>query len=133
MRVRILQCLCGPARHAILAMAVPVGPDEMSDAVALEALKTAIAALLAGLGAELALPTGGRIDPWCGLCGAPVGGWRYELQWSREYPDWPTAELDLRACEADQRGTAALLDLLDVSYNARLQRETARAVDELEQ
>ncbi len=55
----------------------------------------------------------------------------YEVALSVEFPDWDTALRVLRACEADQRATARLLDLLDETYNAKLRRATERAVDEV--
>jgi hypothetical protein len=127
MRFRIVQCLCGPARHAILAMAVnPASP--ILDAVALELLKAAVDAVLAGRGAELGLPA--QVDPWCGLCGAAACDWTYDIGWSRVFPDWDVAQQALRQCEADQRASAALLDLLDATFNARLRGEVARHVDD---
>jgi hypothetical protein len=128
MRFRIAQCLCGPARHAILALAVNTPPAEMPDTEALALVKDAVAAALAGRGAEIGLPP--RLDPWCGLCGAADRAWTYDVGWSREFLHWDAALCELRACEADQQLAAALFDLLDVSFNARLRADVARQVDE---
>lgn len=125
MRFRIVQCLC-PERHAILAIAI--SPDaKFTDAEALEALKLAVDAALAGNAEELGL---GRINPWCGLCGAAATTWRYELGHSGVYEDWEDALTTLKALERSNRATAALLELLDASYDAQLRRAVADQVNE---
>ena len=64
-RVRIVQCLCGPARHAILAMAL--GPDTedatdvFSDPAAVGGLRLIVEALVTGHGADLQLGVGAAI------------------------------------------------------------------------
>src|SRR4051812_19874945 len=121
MRIRLVQCLCGPARHAILALAVKPPPAEMPDARALDLLRTAVEALQEGRGTELGLPFR-AIDPWCGLCGAAASGWTHEIGWSRSFADWEAAEAALRQCEAEQQASRGLLDLLDATYTARLRR-----------
>ncbi|MEP7304192.1 MAG: hypothetical protein ABJA98_01615 [Acidobacteriota bacterium] len=129
MRFPIVQCLCGPQRHAILAMAVSTNlAEQTTDHEALAWLKAAIGLLLEGRGGEIEMPP--RIDPWCGLCGAPARDWTYEIGWSREFEDWGAAQRALRESETDQRASAALLELLDVTYNARMRGEVARHVDD---
>ena len=63
--IRIVQCLCGPKRHAIMARLYEKGVDE-GDQAAL--LKTAIELLTAER----------LIDPWCAMCHATSDGWIYE-------------------------------------------------------
>jgi hypothetical protein len=119
MRVRIVQCLC-PARHALLAI---VGMDpEQTDAELLQLVRTAVEMVLAGEGLALGLPQ--RTNPWCGICGAGVASWVYELGWSREFRDEAEALRVLKASEANQHMTAALLNLLDLTYDARLRHGT---------
>jgi hypothetical protein len=114
MRVRIVQCLCGPARHAILAMAVM---DSRPDHEVVELIHAAVKEALAGRGAAVGLPP--TLNPWCGLCGAPTKTWLYQAAWSKEFADEEAALKELHASEDDQRTTAALLDLLDLSYDAK--------------
>jgi hypothetical protein len=115
MRIRIVQCLCGPARHAILAMAV-MDPEHTDDEVGM-LVHTAVKEALAGRGADIGLPA--KINPWCGICGAPTRTWMYQLAWSRPFKDEADALAELKATEADNRATAALLDLVDLSYDAK--------------
>jgi hypothetical protein len=131
MRFPVVQCLCGPKRHAILAAAVnTTGEPLANDGVdTIAALKAAVSLMLEARGAEVSDTMPASIDPWCGLCGAPASAWTYEIAWTREFPDFDAALRVLKASEADQRHTAALLDLLDVSYNARMRGEVARQVD----
>ena len=65
-RVWIAQCLCGPNRHAICALAGEA--DEAAAPALLTRLREAVAALLRT-----------TTNPWCGICGAEEAGWRYEL------------------------------------------------------
>lgn len=67
-RVWIAQCLCGPNRHAIAAVA---GEAEGAGA-AWEALVPQLREAVADL-----LRSG--INPWCAICGAEESGWRYEV------------------------------------------------------
>jgi len=116
MRIRIVQCLCGPvARHAIFAMAV-MDPDS-SDVEVLALVHTAVKEALAGRGAPLGLPA--TMNPWCGICGAPTSSWLYGVALSREFADEAAALAALKATEADNRKTAAILDLLDKTYDAK--------------
>jgi hypothetical protein len=113
-RIRIVQCLCGPARHAIMAMAVM--DPEQTDAQVLELVHVAVKEALAGRGAPLGLP---NMHPWCGICGAPTRTWMYGVALSREFKDEAEALAALKANEADQRKTAAILDLLDQTYDSK--------------
>lgn len=130
MRIRIAQCLCGPARHAILATAV--GPSvTLTDAALLDGLRGVVQLVMDGNGGDVGIPF--RMDPWCGLCGTAAHDWQYEIGWSREFPDWDAAQLALKQSESDQRTTAAVLELLDATYNARLRREMQATVDKRDQ
>ena len=62
--VRLVQCLCGPNRHAILALAYQEG--QVEDAVGI--LHRQMEELIASRG----------INPWCGICHARQEGWQYE-------------------------------------------------------
>jgi hypothetical protein len=97
MRLHVAQCLCGPARHAILALAKDA--SESADALR-ELLKVAVDEFLAVRG----------IDSRCGICGAPASQWIYEVGLSREYPDWDTAKRALKDLEAENRATRAVVD-----------------------
>jgi len=114
MRVRIVQCLCGPKRHCILAMAV-MDPEHTDEEV-IAMVHTAVKEALAGRGEPLGVP---NMNPWCGICGAPTKTWMYQAAWSRPFKDEAAALAELKANEADQRATAALLDLVDLSYDAK--------------
>lgn len=62
--VRLVQCLCGANRHAILAIAYEEGKVE--DGV--DELRKKIAELLASR----------AINPWCGICHSRQEHWQYE-------------------------------------------------------
>lgn len=68
MRVWIAQCLC-PKRHAILATAGEAEDLCAAETAVCQPLRESVATML----------TAGGINPWCGLCKAPVETWRYEL------------------------------------------------------
>lgn len=105
MKIRIGQCLCGPRRHAILGMAVQ--DETVTDAAALQYLRTSVAMAIAGEGITLGLPFP-RINPWCGICRATPETWQYEVRWTKDYPDEDAAIADLRGLERDQQRTAAV-------------------------
>lgn len=67
-RVWIAQCLC-PQRHAILAAAREVEERPGAEIGLIEPLRTQIKMLVGSK----------TINPWCGLCKAPIESWRYEL------------------------------------------------------
>lgn len=67
-QVWLAQCLC-PHRHAILAAAHVADDEEDAEARVRQPLQAQVEAMLAA----------GAINPWCGLCQAPVATWRYEL------------------------------------------------------
>ena len=94
--VWIAQCLC-PDRHCILAAAGVA--EGRAEAAAIErTLRDNVAGLLARR----------VLNPWCGLCRAPITSWAYELGRTR----WRTmaeAKLALEEAERKQRLTAALL------------------------
>jgi hypothetical protein len=94
MAVWIVQALCGPARHCLLAVAQEADAPVEAEA----ALRTLLAnALVQRL-----------INPWCGLCGARVEGWVYEAGRTR-HRTLAEAAPELRASEAAQAATAARL------------------------
>lgn len=67
-RVWIAQCLCGPHRHAIAALAGEADSEEAADALLLPQLRRGLAELLQS-----------GINPWCAICGAEAPGWIYEI------------------------------------------------------
>lgn len=105
---RIAQCLCGPARHAILALGI--NDDALGDEEAVKGLRWIVEMLAAGRGQELVqagiaiaeLPTM-AMNAWCALCGAKPATWIYEIRPLVEYQDWETALHDLRRREAEQQ------------------------------
>ena len=62
----LLQVLCGPARHAIVALAY----DPASEGI--RGTEDAIRAVLSQIDELIAAR---RIDPWCGICHAPRSAW----------------------------------------------------------
>lgn len=115
MRMRIVQCLCGPSRHAIMAMAHQdeTIPDDHLE----QSLRWVVGEAVHGRSASLGLP---RMNPWCGICGSVAAKWVYEVGWSREFRDMAEAEQMMRRSEVDQGTAAALLDFLDLTYDSRL-------------
>lgn len=71
-RVWLVQCLC-PRRHAIAAVAGE-HPDK---ATAMRKLEPWLCAQVESLLSSRA------INPWCGLCHAHAGTWRYETALTR--------------------------------------------------
>jgi hypothetical protein len=100
MRFRLAQCLCGPARHCIVALAVT--DDLMSDAGIIKGLHAIVKARACGP---------------CAICGRAPAAWQYEVRWSKEYPDWETAQRDLQQIEEANRATRAEIDRLRRSTN----------------
>lgn len=66
--VWICQCLC-PDRHAMMAAAAEV-EDEATAQTIRSDLKRGVNELIQS----------GVMNPWCGLCGATLSTWSYELQ-----------------------------------------------------
>jgi len=67
-RVYIAQCLCGPNRHAIIALAGEFDDEAQAFTMLIPQLRTAVGELFdAG------------VNRWCGICGAVEPGWRYEV------------------------------------------------------
>ena len=93
MRIRLAQCLCGPMRHAI--MAVAINDTSLTDDQGLAILRTGVIQFLDGPG-----------HPFCGICGRAASEWIYEIKWSREFADWDTALIVLKQMETDQRAVA---------------------------
>ena len=72
---RIVQVLCGPARHCILALAyepgvtaLDEGGEPLTEATAVEMVRSSVDEMLAGHG----------FDPWCGICGSKREAWTVE-------------------------------------------------------
>lgn len=81
-RVRLVQLLCGPKRHAIMAFPYVPGisaSDAHGDDIVLDE-SNAIAYVQDVIAGWLAAKT---INPWCGLCGAAAASWQYEDQATR--------------------------------------------------
>lgn len=95
--ILLAQCLCGPARHCILATAIddehPTIPDP------LEALRAAVAAMIASRG----------INPWCALCGRTAKQWRYEVRASKWATMAEAAPELYRLAEANGRAQKELI------------------------
>lgn len=119
-RIRIAQCLCGPARHAIMAMALGPDTDAITDAQAAKGLREVIEALVAGRGGELNMGLPPRMNAWCGICGAPARDWAYEIGRSIPFTDWEDAQRVLRENETAQNASRRLLDLLDQTFDAKV-------------
>lgn len=119
-RVRIVQCLCGPARHAIFAMALGPETPDITDAQATSGVRLMIAEMVAGRGAALDLGLPPQLNPWCGICGTPMRDWVYELGRSKPFADWEAAQRALNESADAQHATKFLLDLLDKSFDARV-------------
>lgn len=131
MKIRIAQCLC-PARHCMIgfglgpATETPGNPEYISDEGVILQLKETVGALIADRGDLLA----GIVDeyarrkmnPWCGLCGAPSTTWLYEVRRSREFKDWEEAEKVLRSAETAQMMTKLMFDVMGESYDAERKR-----------
>lgn len=102
MSVWIVQCLCGPARHCLLAAA-----EEGDTAEGLEALVRV---------QTMHWIATGVLNPWCSLCGARVEAWVYEIG-RTSYGTLADAEPALRALEAAQLQTAAALKAQGRAYD----------------
>lgn len=95
-RVWIAQCLCGPNRHAIAALAGEAEDDVDAAAFLLPKLRAGVAELLQS-----------SINPWCGICGAEQASWRYEVG-RTGFRTLAEAAPHLAAAEAANRAVAAL-------------------------
>jgi hypothetical protein len=106
MTVYIAQCLCGPARHAILGCAYEgdAGAAKVEGWLR-ERVKHA-----------LAKPV---INPHCALCGARVEGWTYEVTPSR-FTTLEAATPELKALEAAQVALAAELKARGRAYDSHI-------------
>ena len=125
MRFRIVQCVC-PARHAILAMVIRTPVEDLTDRDAATNLR-ALLLVLTGDDAvpawvvDLGLPAA-KMNPHCGICGAARETWQYEVAWSKAFADWDAALQALKASEAQQREDRAMMDLLDLTFDATRDR-----------
>jgi hypothetical protein len=95
-RVWIAQCLC-PARHCILAGAETAESRAGAEREILAPLREQVADWLRR---EI-------INPWCGLCGAKVETWRYEIGRTR-FGSMAEAMPSMREGEAQQAAARAV-------------------------
>jgi hypothetical protein len=70
---RIVQCLCGPARHCITALAYEPGVTVLDN---LKVTETNAAGFLRRA-VKIAI-VDRKINPWCGICGAKREQWIFE-------------------------------------------------------
>lgn len=98
MRVWIAQCLCGPNRHCIVALAGEYA-SEVAAQELVEQLRVTVVDLIAV----------NAMGSFCAICGTDEGdgGWRYELGRTR-FVSMGQAEQELRRNAAEQ----ALANLL---------------------
>lgn len=89
-RVWIAQCLC-PRRHAILAASGVAEDQPTAEESLVKPLRTHVTRMIGS----------GTINPWCGLCRAPLESWRYELGRTR-FTSMEEAEPHLRQSEREQ-------------------------------
>jgi hypothetical protein len=99
--VLLAQVLC-PSRHCIVAVAA----GEISDAEMTARLKHAVA-----VGLRV-----GAMNPWCGLCGAPVDSWVYEVA-RTPFTSMEEAAPALKAEEAKQLETARQMRAAGLAYD----------------
>ena len=92
--VRLAQCLCGPNRHAILAVAY----EECKAEDGVGELRRKVEELIASRG----------INPWCGICHARQEGWQYEDRPTK----FKTLEEARPALEATQQANLRARDIL---------------------
>lgn len=76
-RVRILQVLCGPLRHCIVAIAYEPFQTMAGTYEDFEPLTPETSAPVARKLVQKMLDAK-AIDPWCALCREPAALWRYE-------------------------------------------------------
>jgi hypothetical protein len=90
--IRILQCLCGPQRHAITAMLyddAAISPQEVRE----------------GLEALIEMWVDDKtINKRCEICDGPIKQFWYEDGVSKEQ-DWEKAHAQIRRSEAEQTAT----------------------------
>lgn len=86
--VWICQCLC-PDRHCIMAAANEAESEKDAQRIRTELRRQAIEWLKSG-----------ALNNWCGLCGAGVATWRYELRRTR-FATMAEAMPHLRQTEAE--------------------------------
>jgi hypothetical protein len=89
-RVWIAQCLC-PKRHAILAVSAEAKDRMAAEASLIERLRTQVRRMIGS----------GTLNPWCGLCKAPIESWRYQVGRTR-FATMAEAEPVLRQSEREQ-------------------------------
>jgi hypothetical protein len=89
-RVWIAQCLC-PQRHAILAAGGEAEDHSAAEEALIKPLRTQVTRMIGS----------GTINPWCGLCKAPIESWRYEVGRTR-FASMAEAEPHLRQNEREQ-------------------------------
>lgn len=90
MGVWIAQCLC-PQRHAICAAGGEAEDQPTAEKTLITPLRTQVTRMIGS----------GTINPWCGLCRAPLESWRYEVGRTR-FASMQEAEPALRQNEQEQ-------------------------------
>ena len=98
--MRIVQCLCGPARHCIVAIAYSSFDDvtltEANPAKYTEGFVEELIAVKA-------------INPWCGICNAKRPAWVFEDS-PTKYHTMEEAEAALRESERQQAITRQMME-----------------------
>lgn len=90
MSVWIAQCLC-PQRHAILAASGEAEDQATAEKDLIEPLRAHVTRMIGS----------GTINPWCGICKAPLESWRYEVGRTR-FATMAEAEPVMRQSEREQ-------------------------------
>lgn len=68
-KVKIIQCLCGSARHCIVAEAYEDEHAGQADEARISLSKANVSEMI----------DRDRINPWCGLCGSIFKNWQWEV------------------------------------------------------
>lgn len=121
---RIVQVLCGPERHAIIAIAYEPGitaalKEFWADPVMLLNESCVIAYVR---GVVDGLIEGKSMNPWCGICGRRYEGWLFEDR-ATTFDTLAEALGPLRESEKQQIITRSLLDVLGLSHDAKTKSE----------
>jgi len=105
LRHKLAQCLCGPERHTIIALAFQAtATQEADDQLCLEALQGMVASQLLG-----------SLEPCCGLCGADAKAWIYEVA-PLIKTDWYEVLADLIASQREQIRTAQMFKAAGLAH-----------------
>jgi hypothetical protein len=113
-RVWIAQCLC-PQRHAILAASSEAEDRQAAEERCLKPLREQVTRMIGS----------GTINPWCGLCRAPLESWRYEVGRTR-FASMQEAEPAMRQSEREQGHLRRIVGDLEDEMLSRLKDAIAR-------